>query len=44
MQELRRVQAARVEQLATNLKALLRRYVEGDLEGFEVGGAVCGGG
>lgn len=34
MQELRRVQNERVERLVTNLKALLRRYVEGDVEGF----------
>ncbi|GBF89781.1 hypothetical protein Rsub_02951 [Raphidocelis subcapitata] len=33
--ELRTAQAARVDRLATNLKALLRRYVEGDVEGFE---------
>jgi len=36
VEQLRQVQSARVEQLATNLKALLRRYVEGDVEGFEV--------
>ncbi|KIY99358.1 hypothetical protein MNEG_8600 [Monoraphidium neglectum] len=34
--ELRKAQAARVEQLAVNLKALLRRYVEGDTGGYEL--------
>jgi hypothetical protein len=33
-----------VERLATNLGALLRRYVEGDAEGFEVGVGRRGGG
>ena len=32
--DLRRAQAARVERLAANLKALLRRHVEGDEAGF----------
>jgi hypothetical protein len=41
--ELRKAQAARVEQLAVNLKALLRRYVEGDTGGYEVGAALAGG-
>lgn len=30
------VQAARVEKLAVNLKAMLTRYVAGDVEGFKV--------
>lgn len=41
----RAAQAARVESLALNLKVILRRYVEGDEEGFQVrqlGGAPPG--
>jgi hypothetical protein len=34
--ELRALQAARIQRLAVLLAALLRRYVEGDAEGFEV--------
>lgn len=35
--DLQQLQEARVDKLAVYLTALLRRYVEGDAEGFKVG-------
>jgi hypothetical protein len=34
--QMKAAQMARVEKLAVNLKAMLARYVAGDVEGFKV--------